>query len=84
MVRNDRTGSQNRVMDKLLERRKGRMELFTTIRNRAAIVRFLEECTGLLADYAGAPTFNYMVGEYTVLRNGHIRVADDKADRADE
>ena len=56
------------------------MELFTTIRNRAAIVRFLEECTGLLADYAGAPTFNYMVGEYTVLRNGHIRVADDKAD----
>ncbi|MGN1024509.1 MAG: hypothetical protein ACI4OJ_13470 [Lachnospiraceae bacterium] len=56
------------------------MELLTTITDRAAIVRFLEESTGLFADYAGAPTFNYRIGDYTVLRNGHIRVADEKAD----
>lgn len=56
------------------------MELQTTITDRAAIVRFLEDGTGLQADYAGAPTFNYSVGDYTVLRNGHIRVADEKAD----
>ena len=56
------------------------MELLTTITDRAAIVRFLEDGTGLLADYAGAPTFNYVVGDYTVLRNGHIRVADEKVD----
>ena len=56
------------------------MELITTITDRAAIVRFLEDSTGLLADYAGAPTFNYSVGDYTVLRNGQIRVSDEKAD----
>lgn len=56
------------------------MELLTTIKDRAALVRFLEESTGLNADYAGAPTFQYRIGDYTVLRNAHIQVPDEKAD----
>ena len=58
------------------------MEIKTIIEDRAAIVRFLESETGEKADYAGAPTFNYRVGPYTVLRNGNIRVSDEKADPA--
>lgn len=58
------------------------MEIKTIIEDRAAIVRFLESKTGERADYAGAPTFNYQIGPYTVLRNGNIRVSDEKADRA--
>lgn len=58
------------------------MEIKTIIEDRAAIVRFLESETGEKSDYAGAPTFNYRIGPYTVLRNGNIRVIDEKADQA--
>ena len=58
------------------------MEIKTIIEDRAAIVRFLENETGEKMDYAGAPTFNYRIGPYTVLRNGNIRVSDETADPA--
>ena len=48
--------------------------------DRQPLIRALEEVTGLAADYSGAPSFRYRVGEYTVLRDGSIEVAEDKAD----
>ena len=48
--------------------------------DRQPLIRALEEVTGLAADYSGAPSFRYRVGDYTVLRDGSIEVAEDKAD----
>lgn len=58
------------------------MEITTTITDRAALVQLLENEIKQPVEYAGAPTFNYSVGPYTVLRNASIRVDDDKASPA--
>lgn len=39
---------------------------------RKAIVKALEEKTGLKAKYLGPPTFAYQIGDYTVDRDGNV------------
>lgn len=58
------------------------MELAATITDRHALVKFLHDEIKQPVEYAGAPTFNYTVGPYTVLRNANIRVSSDCADPA--
>ena len=56
------------------------MRLQGLLTDRQPLIRALEEATGQAADYSGAPSFRYRVGDYTVLRDGSIEVAEDRAD----
>lgn len=58
------------------------MELIPTITDRAMLVDFLHRELNEPVCYAGAPTFSYRVGLYTVLRNARIRVDQRLADPA--
>jgi len=48
--------------------------------DRKLLVKELEKRLGIHAEYKGAPAFAYTIGDYTVRRDGHIEVADEKAD----
>ena len=50
--------------------------------DRRALIAALEQEMGLAAAYQGAPSFRYVIGDYTVLRNGSLEVEDAKADTA--
>ena len=50
--------------------------------DRWALISTLEREIGSTAAYQGAPSFRYVIGDYTVLRDGSLEVADGKADRA--
>lgn len=50
--------------------------------DRQPLISALEEETATAAVYSGAPSFRYSIGAYTVLRDGSLEVADDRADRA--
>ena len=50
--------------------------------DRWALISTLEREIGSTAAYQGAPSFRYVIGDYTVLRDGRLEVADGKADRA--
>lgn len=50
--------------------------------DRQPLVAALEQETETAAAYSGAPSFRYVIGDYTVLRDGSLEVADGKADRA--
>ena len=50
--------------------------------DRRALISALEEETANAAVYSGAPSFRYSIGDYTVLRDGSLEVADGRADRA--
>lgn len=49
--------------------------------DRKPLIAALEHETGITAAYSGAPSFRYVIGDYTVLRDGNLEVADGKADR---
>ena len=48
------------------------MIIKTRTTDREALIAFLEEATGERAEYFGAPTFKYRIGDNTVLRNADI------------
>lgn len=50
--------------------------------DRRALIAALEQEEGLAAAYQGAPSFRYVIGDYTVLRDGSLEVEDAKADTA--
>lgn len=50
--------------------------------DRRALIAALEQEMGLAAGYQGAPSFRYVIGDYTVLRDGSLEVEDAKADTA--
>ena len=50
--------------------------------DRRALIAALEQEMGLAAAYQGAPSFRYVIGDYTVLRDGSLEVEDAKADAA--
>jgi len=50
--------------------------------DRRALIAALEQEMGLAAAYQGAPSFRYVIGDYTVLRDGRLEVEDAKADTA--
>jgi len=50
--------------------------------DRRALIAALEQEMGLAAAYQGAPSFRYVIGDYTVLRDGSLAVEDAKADTA--
>lgn len=50
--------------------------------NRKELVTSLKELTGLNSRYAGAPSFAYVVGPYTVARDGTLSIEETEADRA--
>ncbi len=50
--------------------------------DRRALIAALEQEMGLAAAYQGAPSFRYVIGDYTVLRDGSLEVEDAKADTA--
>lgn len=50
--------------------------------DRQMLISALERETGLTAAYQGAPSFRYIVGDYTILRDGSLEVDDTKADMA--
>ena len=50
--------------------------------NRKELVTSLKELTGLNSRYAGAPSFVYVVGPYTVARDGTLSIEETEADRA--
>lgn len=56
------------------------MDFATTITDRAVLVQFLHDELDKPVEYAGAPTFNYSIGPYKVLRDATIWVNDDKMD----
>lgn len=48
------------------------MKIKTTAANRKDVVKAMEEITGNKAKYMGPPTFAYMVGNFTVDRDGCV------------
>ena len=55
------------------------MKFTTTAPDRRTLVKALAEHTGMEANYAGPPTFNYTVGTVTVDREGYVDVPDEQA-----
>ena len=56
------------------------MIIHSMMADRKLLVKELEKRLGILSEYKGAPLFAYKVGDYTVRRDGHIEVEDEKAD----
>ncbi len=56
------------------------MKIKGLLTDRQPLIEQLSKETGMPAVYAGAPSFRYSVGDYTVLRDGSLSVDDDKAD----
>lgn len=52
------------------------MQIATRTTDRTALIAFLKEETGERPKYMGAPTFQYVIGPYTVLRNADIETND--------
>ena len=50
--------------------------------DRQPLISALEQETETAAVYSGAPSFRYSIGDYTVLRDGSLEVADGRMDRA--
>jgi len=46
--------------------------------DRKLLVKELEKRLGVHSEYKGAPAFTYKVGDYTIRRDGHIEVEDEK------
>ena len=57
------------------------MVLQGIITDRHEIVKRLEKELGVRAEYLGAPGFIYQVGDYRILKDASVQVADSKADR---
>lgn len=53
------------------------MQIATRTTDRMALISFLEQETGVKRKYMGAPTFRYVIGPYTVLRNANIETSDE-------
>lgn len=53
------------------------MQITTRTTDRNALISFLQKETGQRPKYMGAPTFHYIVGPYTVLRNANIETDPD-------
>ena len=56
------------------------MKIRGLLTDRKPLIAALERETGIKAVYCGAPTFQYQVGDYSVLRDGSLEVADADAD----
>lgn len=56
------------------------MKIKGLLTDRQPLIEQLSKETGMPAVYAGAPSFRYSIGDYTVLRDGGLSVDDDKAD----
>lgn len=57
------------------------MKIKGLLTDRQPLIAVIQEKTGLTAFYAGAPSFRYHIGNYTVLRDGSLLVDDDRADK---
>ena len=49
---------------------------------RKELVKAISRITGIKAEYQGMPTANFVIGEFTVTRDGAL-VYDDKVDAGD-
>lgn len=58
------------------------MKIKGLLADRKPLIRALEQETGATAIYKGAPSFQYQVGIYTVLRDGSLEVDDHDGDPA--
>lgn len=56
------------------------MYIVSKVENRKELVKALEKKLGIKPEYKGAPTFAYLIGDYTILKDGNIDVSDSKAD----
>lgn len=56
------------------------MKIKGLLTDRQPLIDQLSREMGMPAVYAGAPSFRYSIGDYTVLRDGCLSVDDDKAD----
>jgi len=56
------------------------MIIHSMMADRKLLVKELERRLGIHSEYKGAPVFVYKVGDYTVRRDGHIEVEDEKVD----
>lgn len=54
------------------KRREQRMQIVTTAADRKEIVKAMEIILGMKAKYQGPPTFAYVIGSFTVDRNGAV------------
>ena len=50
------------------------------VADRKQIIKSLAEHLGVKPEYQGAPTFKYLIGDYTIMKDGSIEVEDSKAD----
>lgn len=57
------------------------MQIETRTTDRPALISFLQEETGQRPQYMGAPTFEYVIGPYTVLRNANIETDDTNGEK---
>ncbi len=58
------------------------MRLRGLLTDRRQLVMALQAETGFTAEYKGAPSFRYQIGDYKVLRDGSVDVDEQKADRS--
>lgn len=56
------------------------MKAFSMVADRKQIITSLGNHLGVKPEYQGAPTFQYVIGDYTVMKDGSIEVDDDKVD----
>ena len=56
------------------------MKIRGLLTDRKPLIAALERETGIKAVYCGAPTFQYQVGDYSVLRDGSLQVTKADAD----
>ena len=54
------------------------MKFETTAENRKNVVKAMEEVTGLKAKYQGPPTFAYIIGDFTIDREGNVETESDE------
>lgn len=54
------------------------MRIETTTDNRKNVVKAIEEATGLKAKYQGPPTFAYIIGDFTIDREGNVEIENEE------
>ncbi len=58
------------------------MKIKGLLTDRQPLIEQVSRETGCAATYAGAPSFKYHIGDYTILRDGSLTADDDKIDAA--
>lgn len=57
------------------------MLINSLVADRKTLIKVLSDKLNLKPEYKGAPTFMYIIGDYTVMKDGSIEVDEDKADK---